>query len=305
MRIVVVGLGVQGYKRYSYAKDNVVATVDPVNPKADYKSLQDVSPEIYDAVILSIPDKSKYELIKFSLENKKHVMVEKPLALNPINKFAELEQLANSNKCFLYTAYNHRFETHFQNIESILKQKLLGDIYSCRLFYGNGTAKLVKESIWRDEGFGVMLDLGSHLFDAIDYWFNASKITKVLSNTSKFENKSPDAANVLFEMSGINFNFEMSLCSWKNSFTCDIVGSKGSLHLKGLRKWGQSVLTHRNRKLPSGVPDEIEYVEAEGDPTWELEYKHFLSQINSQQKTDLKKDEWIFKNIELVYGQSV
>jgi predicted dehydrogenase len=305
MRIVVVGLGVQGYKRYSHAKDNVVTTVDPVSPKADYKSLQDVSLEIYDAVILSIPDKSKYELIKYALENKKHVMVEKPLALNPINKFAELEQLANSNKCFLYTAYNHRFETHFQNIESILKQKLLGDIYSCRLFYGNGTAKLVKESIWRDEGFGVMLDLGSHLFDAIDYWFNASKITKVLSNTSKFENKSPDAANVLFEMSGINFNLEMSLCSWKNSFACDIVGSKGSLHLKGLRKWGKSVLTHRNRKLPSGVPDEIEYVEAEGDTTWELEYNYFLSQINSQQKTDLKKDEWIFKNIELVYGQSV
>jgi predicted dehydrogenase len=97
----------------------------------------------------------------------------------------------------------------------------------------------------------------------------------------------------------------MSLCSWKNSFACDIVGSKGSLHLKGLRKWGPSVLTHRNRKLPSGVPDEIEYVEAEGDSTWELEYKYFLSQINSQQKTDLKKDEWIFKNIDLVYGQSV
>ena len=305
MRIVVVGLGVQGNKRYLYAKDNVVATVDPVSSKADYKSLQDISLEIYDAVILSIPDKFKYELIKFALENKKHVMVEKPLALNPINKFTELERIANSNKSFLYIAYNHRFETHFQNIESILKQKLIGDVYSCNLFYGNGTAKLVKESNWRDEGSGVILDLGSHLFDAIDYWFKASKVTKVLSNTSRFENKSPDSANVLFEMSGIRFNLEMSLCSWKNSFACDIVGSKGSLHLKGLRKWGQSVLTHRTRKLPSGVPDEIEYIEVEGDPTWELEYNYFLNQINLQQKTDLKKDEWISKNIELMYGQSV
>lgn len=304
MRIVVVGLGVQGNKRFLQAKDSVVATVDPINPKADYKFLQEVSTQIYDAVILSTPDEYKYELIKFSLINKKHVMVEKPLVLNPINKYAELEQIANSSNCFLYTAYNHRFETHFQNIDSILKEKVLGNVYSCKLFYGNGTAKLVKESNWRDEGSGVVLDLGSHLFDVIDYWFNASTISNVLSNISRFENKSPDSANIQFKMSGIQFNLEMSLCSWKNTFTCDIVGSNGSLHLNGLRKWGQSVLIHRTRKLPSGVPDEIEYVENEGDPTWEAEYNFFLSQINSRQKTSLKKDEWIAKNLELAYGQS-
>lgn len=304
MRIVVVGLGVQGHKRFLQAKSSAVATVDPINPKADYKFLQDVSVQMYDAVILSTPDECKYELIKFALENKKHVMVEKPLALNPINKFGELERIANSNKCFLYTAYNHRFETHFQNIDSILREKVLGSIYSCKLFYGNGTAKLVKESNWRDKGSGVMLDLGSHLFDVIDYWFNASTISSVLSNISRFENKSPDSASILFKMSGIQFNLEMSLCSWKNTFTCDIVGSNGSLHLNGLRKWGQSVLIHRTRKLLSGVPDEIEYVENEGDPTWEAEYNYFLNQINSLQKTDLKKDEWISKNLELVYGQS-
>lgn len=304
MRIVVVGLGVQGNKRFLQAKDSVVATVDPISPKADYKFLQEVSVQMYDAVILSIPDEYKYELIKFALENKKHVMVEKPLALNPINKYAELEQIANSNNSLLYTAYNHRFETHFQNIDSILKEKVLGDIYSCKLFYGNGTAKLVKESIWRDQGSGVILDLGSHLFDVIDYWFNASLISHVFSNISRFENKSPDSANILFEMSGIQFNLEMSLCSWKNTFTCDIVGSNGSLHLNGLRKWGQSVLIHRTRKLPSGVPNETEHVEIKGDPTWEAEYNFFLNQINSRQKTSLKKDEWISKNLELVCRQS-
>lgn len=304
MRIIVVGLGVQGNKRLLHTRDSVVAIVDPINPKADYKHLQDVSLQMYDAVILSTPDEYKYELIKFALENKKHVMVEKPLALNPIIKYAELERIANSNNCFLYTAYNHRFETHIQGINSILKDKVLGNIYSCKLFYGNGTAKLVKESNWRDQGSGVILDLGSHLFDIIDYWFGASTISNVLSNVSRFENKSPDSANILFEMSGIQFNLEMSLCSWKNTFTCDIVGSNGSLHLTGLRKWGQSVLIQRTRKLPSGVPVEIEYVENEGDPTWDAEFNFFISQIDSKKQTNLKKDEWISKNTELAYGQS-
>jgi len=134
--------------------------------------------------------------------------------------------------------------------------------------------------------------------------FGASTISNVLSNVSRFENQSPDSANILFKMSGIQFNLEMSLCSWKNTFTCDIVGSNGSLHLSGLRKWGQSVLIQRTRKLPSGVPLEIEYVENEGDPTWDAEFNFFISQIDSKKQTNLKKDEWISKNTELAYGQS-
>ena len=97
MRIVVVGLGVQGNKRFLRAKDSVVATVDPVNPKADYKLLWEVPVQMYDAVILSTPDEYKYELIQFALRNKKHVMVEKPLSLKPIDKYGELERIANSN----------------------------------------------------------------------------------------------------------------------------------------------------------------------------------------------------------------
>jgi hypothetical protein len=41
MRIIVVGLGVQGNKRFEHAKDSVVAIVDPINLKADYKNLQE------------------------------------------------------------------------------------------------------------------------------------------------------------------------------------------------------------------------------------------------------------------------
>ena len=42
---------------------------------------------------------------------------------------------------------------------------VLGGIYRCRMFYGNGTARLVRDSAWRDDGAGVLPDLGSHLLD--------------------------------------------------------------------------------------------------------------------------------------------
>ena len=42
MRVVVAGLGVQGQKRKAVAGSEVVATVDPVHPEAQYKRIEDV-----------------------------------------------------------------------------------------------------------------------------------------------------------------------------------------------------------------------------------------------------------------------
>ena len=70
-----------------------------------------------------------------------------------------------------YTAYNHRFEPHYVRMRDLVKSGVLGDIYRCRMFYGNGTARLVRDSAWRDRGAGVLPDLGSHLLDTARFWF--------------------------------------------------------------------------------------------------------------------------------------
>ena len=71
----------------------------------------------------------------------------------------------------LYTAYNHRFEPHFVRMRDLVKSGALGTIYRCRMFYGNGTARLVRNSDWRDQGAGVLADLGSHVLDTARFWF--------------------------------------------------------------------------------------------------------------------------------------
>ena len=37
------------------------------------------------------------------------------------------------------------------------------------MFCGNGTARLVRNSLWRDKGNGVLGDLGSHLIDTTKF----------------------------------------------------------------------------------------------------------------------------------------
>ncbi len=48
MRVVVVGLGVQGEKRKAVAGKEVVATVDPFHADAQYERIEDVPLDFYD-----------------------------------------------------------------------------------------------------------------------------------------------------------------------------------------------------------------------------------------------------------------
>ena len=42
----------------------------------------------------------------------------------------------------------------------------------------------------------------------------------------------------------------------ENTFTCDVLASKGSAHLNSLCKWGQNSFVYRKRIYPSGLPIE-------------------------------------------------
>ena len=95
-------------------------------------------------------------------QNKKHILVEKPLNLKS-SELKYFSELSKKNQTILYTAYNHRFEPNFINVHKYLNKETLGKFYSCKIFYGNGTSKLVKNSRWKDSKMGVISDLGSHL----------------------------------------------------------------------------------------------------------------------------------------------
>src|SRR3546814_1354994 len=103
--------------------------------------------------------------------NRKHTLVEKPLWAERDGDIVALENLAREHGVVCYTAYNHRFEPHYIRMRDLIASGALGQIYRCRMFYGNGTARLVRDSAWRDDGGGVLPDLGSHLLDTCRFWF--------------------------------------------------------------------------------------------------------------------------------------
>ena len=299
MKVVVVGLGTQGKKRIKFlTPKELIAKVDPFNKNADYKFLFDVPLKDYDTVFLCIQDDLKEQMIDYCVKNNKNILVEKPLILKNLDNLNKINKILNRKKLILYSAYNHRFEPHFITLKKIIEKKTLGKIYSCKMFYGNGTAKLVKNSPWRDKKSGVFRDLSPHLIDLCYFWFGYKNVKNFSLVTSlSHENKSPDHVVINSNFNKFYIQLEMTLCMWKNHFSCDLIGEKGSAHISSLCKWGPSTLTIRKRKIPSGVPKEKKYTLIKKDPTWKAEYQHFKKICRNKNNNDLKKDAKILENI--------
>lgn len=170
MRIVIAGFGVQGRKRQAVAGEQVVAIVDPVAPGAKFRSIEEVPAADYEAACVCVPDPQKLPVLRYLLGQGKHVLVEKPLLASSA-QIRELAGLARVTRVACYTAYNHRFEPHVARLKEILDGGTLGEIFLARIFYGNGTARDVRNSPWRDNDLGVVSDLGSHLLDLAHFLF--------------------------------------------------------------------------------------------------------------------------------------
>lgn len=310
MRVIVVGAGNQGGKRAKVAGAHLVATVDPVNAAAKFKSVEQVPLADYDAALVCTPDAAKPKIVTHLLANKKHVLVEKPLLGESGCSLQQLKELAERYNTVCYTAYNHRFEPHILRLKQTLGANWLGRIYQAKFFYGNGTAHDVRNSAWRDTGLGVLPDLGSHLLDWTLMLFGKPSVPPQVWGAHRFENRAFDHYHFTFpaevrvqalacsedtqkrELQPPALDYEMTMLSWRNTFRFDLFAENGSVHIDCLCKWGPSTYTERRRVLPSGRPPETVETLPQGDPTWEAEYKHFLA-LCQNPTNNIANDIWI------------
>src|ERR1700741_3417813 len=209
MQVLVVGYGVQGRKRLQGAGRDGIGIVDPVAVEANWRDIRDVPLERYDAALVCTPDAPKMELLRYLLGHGKHVLVEKPLHAEREEELGELEAITRGTGPVGYTAYNHRFEPHYVRMRDLVQSGVLGAIYRCRMFYGNGTARLVRDSAWRDQGAGVLPDLGSHLLDTARFWFGDIGEGFSVISSRCFENRAPD--HVVFGSRGVTPQLELEM----------------------------------------------------------------------------------------------
>ena len=134
MRYIIIGYGNIGQKRKAVLGEKSVAVVDPVHPDANYDNLDNVPLIDYDAAVVATPNSVKMEVMEYLLENKKHVLVEKPLLFSDYDNAKRLDQISKKNKVIWYTSYNHRFEPLIMKLNEYLESGLIGEIYFANFY---------------------------------------------------------------------------------------------------------------------------------------------------------------------------
>ncbi len=190
------------------------------------------NPEV-DMVDITVPHVMHYEIAKAALQNGKHVLVEKPITVKS-EQGEELIDLAKQKGLKFSVAENTHFVTAYLRAEEILKQGLLGDIWSVRtLIAGSEVYRIKDPTLWHGKApyGGVILDSSVHNFYLFKWLFGG--VRDVLGFASKIipEGEMEDNGLILGHLAnGAEFQLNTT-CTFEIPWTerVEIYGSLGGM----------------------------------------------------------------------------
>ena len=196
-----------------------------------YRELLD-NPDV-DMVDIIVPHVLHYEIAKAALQKGKHVLVEKPITVKS-EQAEELIALAKQKGLKFSVAENTHFVTAYLKAEEILKQGILGDIWSVRtLIAGSEVYRIKDPNLWHGKApyGGVILDSSVHNFYLFKWLFGG--VRDVLGFASKVvpEGEMEDNGLILGHLAnGAEFQLNTS-CTFEIPWTerVEIYGSKGGM----------------------------------------------------------------------------
>lgn len=222
-----------------------------------------------DFVVIAVPHYLHCEITKKALENKIHVLKEKPFAIS-IKEARELEDLAKKNNVqvgvTLQRRFNPIYSTFFQFIEKI------GTPFYIEAKYTFFTDK--PHEGWRGEkklaGGGCLIDMGYHMIDLLMWYFGLPD--KIFSETScnakeDIDYDAEDTSQVVFRYCKKDLwgSLLISRVIPPKQEYLSIYGTRGIIHLERgkierLSPNGepQESLTRKN-SWPSAAQDQIEH----------------------------------------------
>lgn len=250
LKIALIGAGKMGISHLGilggYAHTDIVGVCDTskmvtdfltkhgkFNCFSDYKKM--IAETKPDAVVVAVPTKFHYSIIKDLLEQGLHVFAEKPFCLN-YEQSEELVRLAAQKKVINQVGYHNKFIGTFREVKRIAESGALGDIYH---FIGESYGPVVvkkKADTWRSdpsEGGGCLLDYASHVIDLLNDIVSPIQTAKGTLLKSVFSGQVEDAVYSLVETQ--NGKSGLISVNWsddthrKMTTSVTLVGTKGKL----------------------------------------------------------------------------
>jgi predicted dehydrogenase len=198
LRAGVIGVGHLGQhhaRLYSSLPDStLVGVIDQDHERAaligrpfDARSFNDVSDLLkhVDVVSVAVPTSAHYSVTKICLEAGKHVLVEKPIAVLPIEA-RELVELAKRNGCTLQVGHSERFNPIMQMMRPHIRRPTLFEGQRMGVYSARGT------------DVDVVLDLMIHDLDLV-LSCNPGPVADVRAAGLSMHSSTSDVANAYIQ----------------------------------------------------------------------------------------------------------
>ena len=189
-----------------------------------------------DLVVVATPHSDHAETVVLALHSSKHVLCEKPLAVEPDEAF-ELAGLADMVHCKLGTGLNHRFHPPVRDALALEHAWSIGRVESVRVEIGHAASPEFLRSWHVDperSGGGTLIDNGPHACDLIRRFLGEVVAAKgYLQGMPGLDPRCEAEAFALFR-GHENATAELH-SSWnlhRGYLTIDVRGDDGHLHVE-------------------------------------------------------------------------
>jgi predicted dehydrogenase len=300
VNVAIIGCGLIGNKRAQALHGaKLVACVDKdlerasaLAKRAGAKAATDwrtviEAPDV-DIVIVATLHDSLAEITLAAVRAGKHVLVEKPAARSA-SELAPVVDEAERRRALVRIGFNHRYHRAFRKARELVDQGALGELMFVRARYGHG-GRVGYEREWRSDpalsGGGELIDQGVHLID-LARWFLGDFPEVEGTAATMFWNQPVDdnAFLMLRTAKGQIAWLHASTTEWKNTFSMEIYGRVGKLHIEGLGgSYGTERLTWYRMLPEMGPPETQAWEYPMADDSWSAELAAFLDDIRANRQ---------------------
>jgi len=263
----------------------------------DYREM--LALEELDAIAICAPNSLHAEMTKASCEAGKHVLCEKPMATS-VQDAKSMVDAAEGNGVVLMIEHLRRFIPHNEVLKEMLSSGLAGDIISIRTTLGHsGADSWSPMGSWFFDkalsGGGVLIDLGIHAADLLNWFSEGMEVVEVIGKTSSITKKwsvEDYAVGTLVFSSGAIASMEVSWCTKPSVGSTVVVGTEGTIlaNCPGLPQLiFRSAGSHKGDFIPD-VPRESKYGSS---------FRHFIDCTRTE-KTPLTAGEVGLQALEVV-----
>jgi len=139
-----------------------------------------ITDENIEAIYCPMANKEHVEWAIKAINSGKHVLIEKPMALN-LNDIIAIEAAAIENKVKVMEGFMYRFHPQHSRIKEIVESGIIGDVLSCRASYSflMRAARMYRIESDIKHGGGAMWDIGPYAIHSLRWCFGQEPKTVI------------------------------------------------------------------------------------------------------------------------------